>query len=136
MRRASMAFVLAALVPVAIGACGGGGNESASTPATTATTPAAGGQTLQLAADPSGALKFDKKSLSAKAGVVTIDLTNDSPISHDVVIAKGSEQLATSEIISQSTATATAKLQPGNYVFYCSVDGHRDAGMQGTLTVK
>jgi uncharacterized cupredoxin-like copper-binding protein len=30
----------------------------------------------------------------------------------------------------------SAQLKPGNYTFYCSVPGHRQAGMQGTLTVK
>ena len=70
------------------------------------------------------------------AGSVTVDFENPSSTPHDVVVedADGNELLRTDEI-SESSATATAKLDPGTYTFYCSVDGHRDAGMEGTLTV-
>jgi uncharacterized cupredoxin-like copper-binding protein len=33
-------------------------------------------------------------------------------------------------------STVTADLKPGTYEFYCPVDGHKAAGMKGTLTVK
>ena len=100
-----------------------------------ATRPAAAGAPLALAADPSGALKFDKKALSAKAGKVTIAFTNASPIGHDVTIAKGPTKLAGTNVITNSKAAVSVTLKPGAYVFYCSVPGHRQAGMQGTLTV-
>jgi plastocyanin len=101
-----------------------------------ATRPAAAGAApLALAADPSGALKYDKKALSAKAGKVTIAFTNASPIGHDVTIAKGPTKLAGTNVITNSKAAVSVTLKPGAYVFYCSVPGHRQAGMQGTLTV-
>jgi len=53
-----------------------------------------------------------------------------------VAIAKGSQELAKSPLISQSSTSVSADLAPGKYVFYCTVPGHRQAGMQGTLTVK
>ena len=99
-----------------------------------ATRPAAAAP-LALAADPGGALKYDKKALSAKAGKVTIAFTNASPIGHDVTIAKGPTKLAGTNVITNSKAAVSVTLKPGAYVFYCSVPGHRQAGMQGTLTV-
>ena len=96
---------------------------------------AAAGAPLALAADPTGMLRFDKKTLSAKAGKVTIDFTNKSPVGHDVVVAKGATKIGGTPIITNSQASLNVNLKPGQYVFYCSVPGHRQAGMQGTLTV-
>jgi plastocyanin len=91
---------------------------------------------LRLRADPSGKLKFDKNSLSASAGVVTVAMTNPSPIDHDVAIT-GNGVAQTGKIVKGGgTSTVTAKLRPGTYTFFCSVDGHRQAGMQGKLTVR
>ena len=90
---------------------------------------------LALAADPTGNLRFDRKTLSAKAGKVTIDFTNKSQVGHDVVVAKGATKIGGTPIITNSQASLNVNLKPGQYVFYCSVPGHRQAGMQGTLTV-
>jgi plastocyanin len=91
--------------------------------------------TLQLAADPS-ALLFDKKDLSAKAGKVTIDFDNPSAIPHNVVIEKDGEELAGFEPITEGKETLSADLEAGSYTFICSVPGHAEAGMEGTLTVE
>ena len=81
-------------------------------------------------------LKFDKTSLQAKAGKVSIAMKNPAPIAHDVSIeGKGVDQKG-KIVKSGGTSTVTADLKPGTYTFYCSVDAHRQAGMQGTLTVK
>jgi len=93
------------------------------------------GGTLQLAADPT-LIAYDKKALSSKPGQVTIDFENPSQVSHDVAIAKGSEELAKSDLIAGGSTSVSAGLAPGKYVFFCTVPGHREAGMQGTLTVK
>lgn len=96
----------------------------------------AGGETtLDLAADAS-ALAFDKTDLEAKAGKVTIDFDNPAPIPHNVVIEQDGKELAGFEPIMEGTETVSADLKPGTYTFYCSVTGHRQAGMEGTLTVK
>ena len=62
-------------------------------------------------------------------------LVNKSSLPHNLTVAKGAKVLAQTKTISGSSATTTANLTPGEYVFYCSVDAHRAAGMQGTLTV-
>jgi plastocyanin len=101
----------------------------------TAAPAAAAGAPLALAADPTGQLRYDRKTLSAKAGKVTIDFTNKSQVGHDVTIAKGPTKLGGTKVITNSKASASVTLKPGAYVFYCSVPGHRQAGMQGSLTV-
>jgi plastocyanin/mono/diheme cytochrome c family protein len=100
--------------------------------------PSAAGSTVNVAADPSGQLKYDQTSLTAaKAGKVTIDFTNQSPVQHDVTVADASGKvLGATQIITGSSTSASVNLKPGNYTFYCSVDSHEQAGMKGTLTVK
>ncbi|TMK56833.1 MAG: hypothetical protein E6G51_08650 [Actinobacteria bacterium] len=91
--------------------------------------------TLDLAADPS-ALAFDKTELSAKPGKVTIDFNNPSPIPHNVVILEDGKELAGFEPIAESEEKLEVDLEAGSYEFICSVPGHAQAGMQGTLTVE
>ena len=91
--------------------------------------------TLKLAADPS-ALAFDTTELTASAGKVTIDFDNPSAIPHNVVIEEDGEELAGFEPITESKETVSADLEPGTYTFLCTVPGHAQAGMEGTLVVK
>ncbi len=144
---------LAALFAVfAIAACGsssdsssttsadaGSASTSADTGSTSADTTAAGTgstSTLKVEADPSGQLKFTKDALTAKAGDLTVEFSNPSPIGHDVAIAQGDKVLGQTEIVTGSDASTTIKgLKPGAYQYYCTVPGHREAGMEGTLTV-
>ena len=94
------------------------------------------GGTLQLAADPA-AIAYDKTELSSAPGKVTIDFKNPAPIEHDVAIeAEGGEELAASELITEGETSVSTELAPGTYTFFCSVPGHREAGMEGQLSVK
>jgi plastocyanin len=106
---------------------------SATTP--TSVNPPAGGSKLSLQADPSGMLAFIPTSLTAKAGKVTIDFANASPIQHDVVVAKGTTVIGSTPVFNGGAKSLTVTLAKGTYAYYCSVPGHRQAGMQGTLTV-
>jgi len=120
------------LIAVALAGCGGSSKSSA-TPA--ATKAAAGpATTLKLAADKS-ALKFDKTSLTAPAGKVTIQMSNPSMLSHNVAIEGNGLDAAGQIVGNGGTSTVTANLKAGTYTFFCAVDGHRAAGMQGTLTI-
>ncbi|MGO9322397.1 MAG: plastocyanin/azurin family copper-binding protein [Solirubrobacteraceae bacterium] len=102
-----------------------------------ASSPAPGkaGSALALAANPSGLLAYNTKQLSAKAGTVTITMTNMSPLEHNVTVAEGSKVLGATPTFKGGTMKLTLKLKPGKYTFYCSVPGHRQAGMEGTLNV-
>jgi plastocyanin len=116
----------------------GGKAQPASTNAATTAAPAAGGAgSVQVAADPSGALKFDKTTLNAKAGRVTIAMTNPSSTPHSIAVEGHGvdKDSAQKSALGGSTATVTSVLKPGRYVFYCPVDGHKQAGMKGVLVV-
>src|SRR5512132_3904055 len=128
-RALPLVLVLAALV-LALSACGGGSSSSSTTPATTGGGGGGGGSTVQISADPSGALKFEQTDVSATAGSITIDFTNMSSLSHDVRIEGNGASGGTDQITASSTS-ATVDLEPGTYTFFCSVDGHRAAGMEG-----
>jgi plastocyanin len=68
---------------------------------------------------------------------VTIDFTNNESISHDVAVESSSgDTVGQTDLVASGTANTTVDLQPGSYTFFCTVPGHREAGMEGTLTVK
>ena len=119
------------------GSGGGGGGGGASSAPSTQGAPSTGARSsLRLKADPGGALRFDTKTLTAKPGKVTIVMHNPAQLSHDISI-QGPGINAHGAVVGQGgTSTVTAKLKPGTYTFYCSVPGHRQAGMEGTLTVR
>ncbi len=96
------------------------------------------GATLALAANAEGELKYSTTSLTAeKAGHVSIAFTNMSPLGHNVTVATTSGTVVGATPTFQGgTQTLSLNLKPGTYKFYCSVPGHRMAGMEGTLTVK
>jgi plastocyanin len=141
MLRRSLVTGLLLAAAIGLAACGNDNNDNgsaSSTPAApAATTPSSsGGQTLALAADPGGKLAYDKKSLTAKAGEVTIDFTNDAQVPHNVTIEQGEDEKGATDTIQGSKTSKSFNLKAGTYSFYCSVAGHEAAGMKGTLTVK
>lgn len=92
-------------------------------------------KTLKLSSPKSGALKFNVKKLSVKHGKVTLRFSNPSRVPHAIAVeGKGVDK--DGKTVTKGTSTVTARLKKGKYTFYCPVDGHRAAGMKGTLTVK
>lgn len=92
---------------------------------------------VDVKADPGGQLAYIPDSLSAKPGKVEVNFTNDSPLPHDIVIdAPDGKEVAKTSVFTGGSEQATFDAKPGAYTFYCSVPGHREGGMEGTLTVK
>jgi plastocyanin len=159
MKKAAIALFLV-VASLALVACGGGGSSSSSTAAESSSgaaesesAPAAGAKeeggaeaeggtagsasTIDFEANPEGMLMFEEKSVTAKAGKDTIDFTNPASLPHSVAIEDSSGKvIAETETITEGTASTTVELEPGTYTFFCTVPGHRQAGMEGTLTVK
>jgi plastocyanin len=146
----SSAAVFAALLALAVGGCGSDNKSSSSSsssdtaasqtppPSTSGSSGSSGGAStnLQISADSSGQLKFDKSTLNAKAGNVTITMDNPSPVAHAVAVEGNGVDKDGPTVNMGSKSTVTVDLKPGKYEFYCPVDGHKAAGMEGTLTVK
>jgi plastocyanin len=146
MRSLTLIALLCALSMVAVG-CGddddGGGGDSANTQ--TSESGGGGGgeasgggkaQTLKLIADPEGALKFDKSTLTAQPGKVTIVMDNPSDLPHAVEIEGSGVEVAGETVGKGGVSKASADVKAGEYEYYCPVGNHKEAGMEGTLTVK
>jgi plastocyanin len=145
MKKFALVLSVLALAMFGLAACGDeDDDQSASedvTPTTVETETTAddsggGGEALAVSAVPDE-IAYEESELSAAAGPVTIEFDNPGSIPHDVVIedADGNE-VARTDVISDDTTTADGELEAGEYTFYCSVDGHRDQGMEGPLTVE
>jgi plastocyanin len=136
MKRLALLLSLLALGALALAACGDDDEETTAA-SETETTVEAAGKAVALEADPGGALAYVQDSLEAPAGTVTIEFDNPSSTGHDVVVedADGNE-ITRTDVISEDSATAAGEFEAGEYTYYCSVSGHREAGMEGTLAVK
>jgi plastocyanin len=125
---------------VTVAGCGSSNSSSTSTGGGTATgsggaaaPSGGGGQHLALSADPQQ-LKFNTNKLTAKAGKVTITMTNPSGLQHNIAIKGGVS--AQGDVVGQGgKSVVSVTLKPGKYTFYCAVDGHEAAGMNGELDV-
>jgi plastocyanin len=131
--------LLAVTAVLALAGCGGSdekssGSSGSSSSSNSSSSSGGGGETVKLAADKS-ALKFDKSSLTAKAGKVTLQMENPSQLPHAVAIKGNGVDVDGKTVGNGETSTASADLKPGTYTFYCPVPGHEAAGMKGTLTV-
>ncbi|MGY1773067.1 cupredoxin domain-containing protein [Blastococcus sp. SYSU D00813] len=146
----------AGLVAVSLGllsACGGddddGGDTAAATSSsseaqTSASETSAGGATSSGAEQPAGGtlavnsvdFDFELDSTELAAGEYTIELTNGGSATHDLVVERDGEDVdGTEQIGPGETSSVTVTLEPGEYVFYCSVGNHRSMGMEVTVTV-
>ncbi|TMK40642.1 MAG: hypothetical protein E6G56_07035 [Actinobacteria bacterium] len=98
-------------------------------------TPAGRPSTVSLAADPSGQLRYDKSSLKTRPGKVTVAFANQAPVPHNVTVESAGKTVGATQTITGSATKVALALAPGTYTYFCSVDAHRQAGMQGTLVV-
>jgi plastocyanin len=144
-------FAVVAVLVIAslsLAACGGGGSSSTATTETTSeasssatesggSEEATTGSTIKFEANPEGQLMFTATTATGKAGDDTIDFKNPSSVPHNVSIENSSgKTIAATKTITESETSTKVELEAGEYTFFCSVPGHREAGMEGTLTIE
>jgi plastocyanin len=150
MKKVPVALVLVLLASFALAACGGSsssdstGGETAAESTTEAGGGAGGGEAeggggaaaLKIETAESG-LAYSSDSAESEAGEVTLEFNNGQSVPHDVAIEDASgKNIGQTEVIAEGEDTAVVNLKPGTYTFFCTIPGHREAGMEGTLTVK
>ncbi len=116
--------IAGALALVACGG-GGGGGSSYKEPKGPAQT------TIDIEG---GNFFFDPKNPEAPAGVDAIKLESTQG-THTLVFDNGKVPDFKLEAGSGKSDELKANLKPGKYNFFCDIPGHREAGMEGTLTV-
>lgn len=107
-----------------VAACGGGGQQGGTPP------PPAQGTTVSVTETE---FKFDPKALTAKAGNVTFQIKNAGSVEHNFII-EGTD-ITVEGIQPGETKSASTDLKAGSYKVLCTIPGHQEAGMTGTLTV-
>jgi plastocyanin len=119
--------ILSALaLTLTLAACGGGDGGT-----TGGTTGGAGSGTVSIEASD---FAFDPSNVTAAAGTIEFELINVGASEHDLVV----EEADDTEVVRAAageTATGSIELEAGTYTIYCSVPGHRQSGMEGTLEV-
>ncbi|MGA8218057.1 MAG: cupredoxin domain-containing protein [Solirubrobacterales bacterium] len=113
-------------------------NTGETQPATPGGQPQAGAaETFNVSSPADGSTVFQPNGLQAKPGNVTITYTNPSPVSHSIAVATANGNVLgqVQPFTNGKRSLSLTNLAPGKYVFYCTVPGHREAGMQGDLTV-
>ena len=144
MVRKLLALIAIAAIPVALAACGSDDSTSTSAASETTSSTAAstdssttassgGGQTVKIG---ESEYKLDPSDATLKAGSVTLAVTNDGTITHNLQIEGNGVEETTDSLAPGDTGELTVDLKPGSYEMYCTIDGHKDLGMEGTVTVQ
>ncbi len=96
-----------------------------------------GGEALAFEADPEGGLAYTVTEETSAPGKVEIDFNNPQPVAHDIAFEdSGGKQVGATEVITEGKDSTQVEFKSGEYTFYCTVPGHREGGMEGTLTVE
>ncbi len=144
MPRTAYAVTGLAALALAVAGCGSSSKKSASTPTTTPSTTSTPANTRTSPAPAPGAgnltigeteYKLMPARATAKAGAVTVVAKNDGAIVHTLEVEGNGVEKKTGQIQAGSSSSLKLKLKPGTYKMYCTVAGHRQLGMNGTLVV-
>jgi plastocyanin len=146
--RKFLALIAIAAVPLALAACGSDDSTSSTTAAsdTTATESTTTESSTTAAGGGGGAggsvsisetdYKLDPSDPTVPAGSVTIDVSNDGQTVHNLEVDGNGVEDVTDDLSPGDSGQLSLDLKAGTYEIYCTIDSHRDLGMDGTLTVQ
>jgi plastocyanin len=99
-------------------------------------TPRADPRSIRIDVDSEKELRFGRDRLETTAGTRTLELTNTAALPHNIGVVGQGVDVVGPTVPRGGTSRVTVQLRPGRYTFYCSVLGHREGGMEGTLIVR
>jgi plastocyanin len=123
-------IALAATVASVLAACGGDDPAAGRSPS--CLEDPAGTSAIEVRG--TDAFAFEPADVQAPVGDVTITLVNDGTLPHALVINGTTLRLDARK--EGDTCTGIVTLPAGRHEFWCDVPGHRQAGMEGTLTIE
>jgi uncharacterized cupredoxin-like copper-binding protein len=127
-------LVVAAMSVLSLGV-GCGDDDSESGGGATGTTTAGGGAATEITIIGKDNFSFEPNMITMTAGeAYTLALMNAGVLEHDFTVDDPKLKIPTVPAGRTGKAELTVE-KPGSYEFYCSVPGHKSAGMTGTLTV-
>jgi plastocyanin len=97
---------------------------------------AGGTEELAVSSPEDGSLAYEPPALQSAPATITLAYDNPSPVIHNINLEVEGETIAESEDVTGAATEITAELAPGEYLYYCSIPGHRDGGMEGVLNVE
>lgn len=120
--RSLACLALGGILALGLAACSGGGDGESTSADVEPDVSVMGTDTL----------KFEPETLTAEAGEVAVELEAESGVRHNFVV----DDETVVEVAAGGAGVGTIELEAGDHTFYCSIPGHRTAGMEGTLTVE
>jgi plastocyanin len=132
--------LLAVVLALGLAACGGDDDDDEETTAETTTEQTTaggggggGGETIAISETE---FALDPADVSAPAGEVTFEITNDGSIPHNLEVEGDGVEEVSDTINGGESTTLAVDLGAGEYEIYCNIGDHADQGMEGTLTVE
>lgn len=122
--------IAASALALVLAACGGSGDTAEGGDG--AVTAEDGAVTIQGL----DTLKYSAIEITAQPGALEVTLECGEAVNHDFVIEELGDEVVVECAAGETATGTTSELEPGTYTYYCSVPGHRAAGMEGTLTVE
>ena len=136
-RKLPVLVALVAALALGLAACGDDESEetgSATLETTTEqTTASGGGETVDVVETD---FAIDPENPTVPAGTVTFAISNEGDAPHNVEIEGNGIEEVSETFEAGAGGEFTVELEPGRYDFYCAVDGHKELGMDGELTVE